>query len=958
MTGVGSEAVIEPPKEEEAPAADAKTEVEAPAAAADEPLPENDMKIFQRNLGANPPGHINEVNLALSSLVEQVLFDLDRAGQRSADQYSPGMTVEESSRVSGSGSPLKGVPAQQEQNGANPDLEDFFNNWGHQIELQCHLQEGVMEPSGMDGAESEEGEDDYNRRHNLGSVYSAVVDELDQARSENLNARLASGHFLEDKHMIYTEAISVPGVGRHLMPEFPEKSEQLRNAERTELYPFAALSHDMLERIILLKGFENMMKHKEAERDWEFTNRFYEENFNESTLRYNIMSALRLEPDLTTSYWARDDALLLAIYNRTPPGRIYRKRWTAPYLGMPDFENWITHFSKSAGEPRLLYDIDDAKVGLIQERIKLLYPSDESVLRVTNLQIANRKVPSVLVEKDNLVFGLRQGKTAWRPPVFDQSSIHQPAAPSNPPAPATEEAVEPPTETIPPEDSKNLSQSIAPVAAGDPVNLKPGEAWFSFDNDVRMMVEMVAYRAENNYSLLPVELPQPECVGAATTITTKDGLVLKYLPNGDVLQRRMTPLDENEPAPAIPGVLREKDKGPKELARLITGLGSVIRYLENGNIEILHPDGNTALFRRQTNSWLITNNKGKRRLRHVESGREEDFSSIPCAHKTDPESLAKVMIREDNVISIAYADSSVLTLHADGTKIYRTQSSTVVEQHGYAPVRVRLDKVKQRSKTVIALGGTDALMGSDDIMERSHDGRVMVTYLFDKSEVRVFREKQKIDDWNYSDNHVLLLQRPDKAVLKVKQNGEVIVVSANQRQLLNQRGRNVKFGNDNDYMFDLFGIPKERKEGIYTVEVGKGLLWTRDAEGNIFRVLADGSTHERMAVSFDLKAVAEDAPPNDIRMARVGSPVMREDGTLIEEECKFLPPPKTVRDPRLFVIRNDGTGSEFFSKKQLTHYLRTQQHNRAVMRQGQETMIGMGTAYCRTFLTSLKTRED
>ena len=145
----------------------------------------------------------------------------------------------------------------------------------HQIEMQCHLQEGVMEPSGTIEVDSDDGEDDYGKRHNLGSVYSAVVDELDQAKSENLNTRLNSGHFLEDKHLIYTENISVPGIGRHLMPEYPEKSEELRNAERTELYPFAALSHEMVERIILLKGFENMMKAKESERDWEFTNRFY-----------------------------------------------------------------------------------------------------------------------------------------------------------------------------------------------------------------------------------------------------------------------------------------------------------------------------------------------------------------------------------------------------------------------------------------------------------------------------------------------------------------------------------------------------------------------------------------------------------------------------------------------------------------------------------------------------------
>lgn len=271
-----------------------------------------------------------------------------------------------------------------------------------------------MEPSGTIEVESDDGEDDYGKRHNLGSVYSAVVDELDQARSENLNARLNSGHFLEDKHLIYTENISVPGIGRHLMPEYPEKSEELRNAERTELYPFAALSHEMVERIILLKGFENMMKSKESERDWEFTNRFYQEYLNESTLRYTIIRALELDPDVATSYWAREDALLVSIYNRTPPGRIFRKRWTAPYQGMPDFENWLTHFPKSS-EVKPLYDIDDSKVGLIQERVKLLYPSDESAIKISNLNIANRKIPSILVQKDNLVFGLRQGVTAWRP---------------------------------------------------------------------------------------------------------------------------------------------------------------------------------------------------------------------------------------------------------------------------------------------------------------------------------------------------------------------------------------------------------------------------------------------------------------------------------------------------------------------------------------------------------------
>lgn len=105
-----------------------------------------------------------------------------------------------------------------------------------------------------------------------------------------------------------------------------------------------------------------------------------------------------MDPDMVNSYRSRDDSLLLAMYNKTPPGRILRKRWTAPYLGMPDFENWLNHFQKGGSSTNVnLFDIDDTKVGQIQERIKYLYPSDDSMIRVSNINIANSKMPSILV---------------------------------------------------------------------------------------------------------------------------------------------------------------------------------------------------------------------------------------------------------------------------------------------------------------------------------------------------------------------------------------------------------------------------------------------------------------------------------------------------------------------------------------------------------------------------------
>jgi hypothetical protein len=56
----------------------------------------------------------------------------------------------------------------------------------------------------------------------------------------------------------------------------------------------------------------------------------------------------------------------------------------------------------------------------------------------------------------------------------------------------------------------------------------------------------------------------------------------------------------------------------------------------------------------------------------------------------------------------------------DGTNIYKKKwaeseggSVTFITKEGYAPVRQTLDPVKARAKTIIGLGGTDALMGKD-----------------------------------------------------------------------------------------------------------------------------------------------------------------------------------------------------------------------------------------------------
>jgi hypothetical protein len=82
----------------------------------------------------------------------------------------------------------------------------------------------------------------------------------------------------------------------------------------------------------------------------------------------------------------------------------------------------------------------------------------------------------------------------------------------------------------------------------------------------------------------------------------------------------------------------------------------------------------------------------------------------------------------------------------DGTEILTKKDAnnstiTFITKDNYAPVRQIFDPVKARAKTVIGLGGTDALMGTDTIMERCNNGKITEVLLPDKTVVQSYQER-------------------------------------------------------------------------------------------------------------------------------------------------------------------------------------------------------------------------
>jgi len=237
---------------------------------------------------------------------------------------------------------------------------------------------------------------------------------------------------------------------------------------------------------------------------------------------------------------------------------------------------------------------------------------------------------------------------------------------------------------------------------------------------------------------------------------------------------------------------------------------------------------------------------------------------LEIVEKVDPETNAKVYVREDGVLKNVYPDRTTLLIMPDHTQILITKTddededsairTTLFSKTGYAPVRLIYDPVKERAATVIGLGGTDALMGKDSIMERSHGGLITEVLLPDRSIMQTYLEKQELQGYNrFSKSLVHLVRRDDFSVIKVRQDGEVVVITSNERAYLNDIGKNEEFGTaDYDYFFELFGVPIERRSGVYTSNLEQGRLWTQDEEGNFFMIYANGDSTEKLSVSFDL----------------------------------------------------------------------------------------------------------
>jgi len=200
-------------------------------------------------------------------------------------------------------------------------------------------------------------------------------------------------------------------------------------------------------------------------------------------------------------------------------------------------------------------------------------------------------------------------------------------------------------------------------------------------------------------------------------------------------------------------------------------------------------------------------------------------------------------------------------------------------------------------------------------MTRSYDGRLSKVILPDKTIIYTYKEKKATEQFDkFTFNTINLIYRLDGTVIRIQQDGDIVIASSKERIKFNQSGQNLPDGSDMDYLFEINGKPQDRRGGVYSVDMRKEKIYTKDTEKNIFELHSDGNAKYKLSVTLDLENSHK-----TIDEIRPDSP--RYQGEFyIDPEAIHLEAPKNFVHPRLFVIENDNTGYELLNEDQITNF--------------------------------------
>ena len=657
---------------------------------------------------------------------------------------------------------------------------------------------------------------DDNATENL-DYERLIINENDEMMKNSLESKNDQNYLFNFEKSL-NKSRAIPGIYRP--PTLSPMEENLRKAVRAKVYPFLPqeVSIPIYEKYNLIHKFEECMKGEIPEREFDFSNRVFQENLSHDILTQRISKLLLYSPEIKTFYNENTDNMLLMLYYNIPKERVFRKYNKYRYLSKPDFDNWVKFFKpvfelKKAKDKQLeeekkeesqqqelppnpnasqigappdkehphaennvsahiqegsmhegngtalesilpgggkkvvnpyiklfqpldtvftdpLYISSDTYIGVVKEKIKYMFPSDNGLFIKKIIENGIFSSYSSFVIKDDMIFGIRK------------------------------------------DSSKNT------------------EFWYRYDMQGTGL-----------------SISKNEQGKIFTNFTFVNGLNLQILPNGEVSQR-------------VEG---------KNNYRVITSKASIIEYItddksngENKSMNIYYANGNYSEIK--DGKIKNINNKGFQTEKNISTGEINILEKIPVTVQMDIESQTSTMIREDGVIQIKYSDTSSLTIHKDTTKIFtdvpdkNNNFKYMIEHDEYCTINVYISgenrEFDEKIPEIVK-----------NLSYKSKDGVIYEVVCPERNRIYVFKDT--------SDNAIILIMNIDGGIIKIDpSNEDVVILSPSEVG---------KFGEKKDELdAEIFSEKNAHKPGMYNVDFTKGRIFTIDDEQNLFEIYDDG----------------------------------------------------------------------------------------------------------------------
>ena len=758
---------------------------------------ENLNKKIQQNIQEEEPdkeaGNSNEIN-------EENQEQGPEQGQEQEEEKEEGK--ENQQELNNEMSPVKKISGNNTENQAENDENINISHPNEEAIFDQHLENNEIQNQLDDNATENL---DYER---------LIINENDEMMKNSLESKNEQNYLFNFEKSL-NKSRAIPGIYRS--PTLSPMEENLRKAIRAKVYPFLPqdISIPMYEKYNLIHKFEEYMKSTIPEREFDFSNRVYQENLSHDILTQRISKLLLFSPEVKTLYNENTDNMLLMLYYNIPKERVFRKYNKYRYLSKPDFDNWVKVFKP-------VFELKKAKDKLEEEK------KEES-------------------EKQDL--------------AQNPNASQIPAQPEKEPPAANNESVH--AEGSIHEGNGTALESVMPGTAKKVVNpyiklFQPLDTVFtdplyiSSDTYIGVVKEKIKYMFPSDNGLFIKKIIENGIYSSYSSSILKDDMIFGIRKDSSKntefwfrydVQGTSLSVSKNEEGKIFTnftfvnglnlqilpnGEISQRAEGHNNY-RVITSKASIIEYIidennknETKSMNIYYANGNYSEIK--DGKIKTINNKGFQTEKNLSTGEINILEKIPVTVQMDIESQTSTMIREDGVIQIKYSDTSCLTIHKDTTKIFtdvpdkNNNYKYMIEHDEYSTVNVYISGENREYNEKIP----DIIK---NLSYKSKDGIIYEIVCPDRNKIYVFKDT--------SDNAVILVMNVDGGILKIDPNNEdVLIISPSEVE---------KFGEDkNGLDSEIFAEKNAHKSGMYNVDFTKGRIYTIDDEQNLFEIYDDG----------------------------------------------------------------------------------------------------------------------